>query len=266
MALAKTPPDWTNPRSESFGDLFLKSKPKPSAPHFYSISFKIKFFNALFKFLLNCSGCTCTSWKPLPVEGLKRPVSHATRRYIFLKKLRKRLSLLLFLFGEDIFRISSCLEDISRHTRYSHFHLHISTSPHLHSFAVFSSRLSFEAVKKRSQRSLSSSASLNTEIAVHKKNIYDMIYLHIIYVYIYIQYIHYIIIFYLLYYIILHTTSPNIQVHVLMLCQSPPILCEYQITRIAKVQDKKSTRNDKNHKRIIESYKNHVFEKNIKAI
>ena len=142
-------------------------------------------------------------------------------------------------------------------------HLHISASPQ---FCCF-----FLTAQLWSRQKAISAISLQQRFPEHrdccsqKKHLrYDIPPYHLciyIYMYIYIQYIHYIIIFYLLYYIILHTTSPNIQVHVLMLCQSPPILCEYQITRIAKVQDEESTRNDKNHKRIIESYKNHVFKK-----
>ena len=140
MALAKTPPDWTNPRSESFADLFLKSKTKAIGPSFfYSISFKIKFFNALFKFLLNCSGCTCTSWKPLPVEGLKRPGSHATRRYIFGRNSASYFRFYLFYSGKTSSAASRHIwkrksphlpEDLGPPS--SHFHLHISTW-----FAVF---------------------------------------------------------------------------------------------------------------------------------
>lgn len=122
-------------------------------------------------------------------------------------------------------------------------------SPHLRRSTVFSSRLSFEAVSI-------SAISLQQRFPERRDAVLWFIY-HLRFTSIVCIYI----IFHLLYYIILHTTSRNIQVHVLMLCQSPPILCESQITRIAKVQDEESTRNDKNHKRIIESYKNHVFKK-----
>ena len=122
-------------------------------------------------------------------------------------------------------------------------------SPHLRRSTVFSSRLSFEAVSV-------SAISLQQRFPERRDAVLWFIY-HLRFTSIVCIYI----IFHLLYYIILHTTSRNIQVHVLMLCQSPPILCQSQITRIAKVQDEESTRNDKNHKRIIESYKNHVFKK-----
>ncbi len=132
------------------------------------------------------------------------------------------------------------------------------TSPHLH-VRCFPHRMHGSVLKpclSQSQRSLSSSASLNTNI---DERLPEMLLIcHLRYLYISCIFIccttslHHI-----------HTTSYNIQVHVQILCQSPPILCEFEITRIKKVQDEESTRNGKNHKKkhnnhVWKSYKNHI--------